>query len=217
MVRGNVFSFFLETLALKVYVYPRGINFKNIKPIKDGQFQNMAVTSLRWRWCLLLVLLCMLPSSSVNLSSICCFQDNDTRLERLGSNSTVLIVDSFFCPAFLEFLEQFSASATDHVIDDVRSFPGWRIMFDLLRQDQSKARLEDIKTKMGLAPGTDHEFVDALLWGHYLRCVGRASAAAGFGAMPRSNMCLQSVLTCACNQPALVLARYIIYRQIRSP
>ena len=122
MVRGNVFSFFLETLALKVYVYPRGINFKNIKPIKDGQFQNMAVTSLRWRWCLLLVLLCMLPSSSVNLSSICCFQDNDTRLERLGSNSTVLIVDSFFCPAFLEFLEQFSASATDHVIDDMRVF-----------------------------------------------------------------------------------------------
>ena len=148
-------------------------------------------TMIRWCWCVLLSCICMVASSAVNLSNICCFKDNDVRLEQLGTNSSVLIVDSFFCPGFLKFLEQFSASATDHVIDNVQGFPGWRIMFDLLREEHSKSRLEDIKRKLRSTQSMDDEFVDALLWGHYLRCVGRASAAAGFEAMPRYKISLE--------------------------
>ena len=66
--------------------------------------------------------ICVPVSPSVNPSDICCFQD--VHLERLNTISRVSIADSFFSPGFLEFLEEFSVSVNDHVIDNVEGFPG---------------------------------------------------------------------------------------------
>ena len=55
-------------------------------------------------------------------------------------------------------------------MDDTSSFPGWRVMFDVR---EHKPRLRDIEKKANFGP--DHaDFLEALLYGHYLKCVARA-------------------------------------------
>jgi hypothetical protein len=124
----------------------------------------------------------------VDISNICCFQDKEVRVEQLGNSSSMLIVDGFFCPAFLDFVQRFAASATRHATDDTSSFPGWRVPFEVR---EHKGRLEDIKQTFGRSvdastPDATPEFWDALLQGHYLKCITKAVEAADFKLFPTS-------------------------------
>lgn len=150
--------------------------------------QDIYQMPVRVRWQVGLVLLsalCLNLAQCVDISNICCFQDNDVRVERLGNSSSMLIVNGFFCPAFLDFVQRFAASATRHATGDTSSFPGWRVPFGQIREN--KGRLEDIKRSVAAStPDATPEFFDALLQGHYLKCITKAVAVADFQIFPAS-------------------------------
>ncbi len=113
------------------------------------------------------------------MDKVCCFSDADVRVEQLGNLSAALVVDGFFCPDFLEFIDNFTASVAHHVLDDMSSYPGWRVQFDVR---EHPSRMKDIKRRLGHVK--DAEFLDLLLEGHYLKCVGRAAETAKFTLVP---------------------------------
>ena len=84
--------------------------------------------------------------------------------------SSMLTIDGFFCTPFINFMKQFADASRDHTIDDTSSFPGWRVMFDVREHEP---RLRDIKEKANFGPNQT-DFLEALLYGHYLKCVARA-------------------------------------------
>jgi len=118
----------------------------------------------------LIVCLQLLSTTQSDLSKVCCFEDADIKVQTFGGSSSMLTIDGFFCTPFINFMKQFADASRDHTIDDTSSFPGWRVMFDVREHEP---RLRDIKEKANFGPNQT-DFLEALLYGHYLKCVARA-------------------------------------------
>ncbi|CAE7383806.1 unnamed protein product [Symbiodinium sp. CCMP2592] len=122
--------------------------------------------------------LLVLPSLvSSEPAEVCCFKKSDILSRSISSSVDVLIVDNFFCKAFLDFARKLAEVFYDQGwFESTSTFPGTEFYFNRLQEEPELYAKASKKVNEGM--------LGIFLRGEYLECLGRAALETGFSLTP---------------------------------